>query len=66
MADTRPTDRPTVKHEPPRRLVLALALLADVEPRRARRVLIHGLGSVRGPDADRLAIALASMAGAYR
>jgi hypothetical protein len=47
--------------EPTRRQVLALALLADVEPRKARRALIEGAGAIAGNDGHRIAIALDAM-----
>jgi len=58
IALTRPTDS-----EPARRQILALALLADVEPRIAQRALREGAGSIAGDAGHRIAIAMSAMRG---
>lgn len=52
--------------QPTRRQVLALAMLADVDPAVARRALSEGVGVIAGDDQHRCAIAIAAMRGAYR
>jgi hypothetical protein len=37
------------------RLVLRLAVLADVDPRTARKAMLHGVAAVRGRPAERIA-----------
>lgn len=51
----------TVHETPTRREVLALALLADVDPETALRALVEGSGAIAGDDGHRLAIALHAM-----
>lgn len=66
MANTRSRHSREKLAEPTRREVLALAFLADVDPRKARRALIEGAGVIQGDDGHRIAIALDAMGGLAR
>jgi hypothetical protein len=61
MADrTQARSRPNVS-SPSRREILALALLADVDPLVAQRALVEGPGAIIGNDGHRIAIAMSAM-----